>query len=142
MKKIVFFLLCLSCTLSLFGCLGTGRTGGTRAEITGSILYIYDEYSKTAEAIGVFSTHMTEEKQIALESGKTYPLALRPSFKGSRAAVYIGDCARFTYPEGACELRYTAEADGEPLYEMQINGEAAFTLTVTVDGYTQNIKIT
>ncbi len=139
MKRISLLLLCLFCVISLCGC-SRGRSGGI-AKVTGSILYIYDD-TDSVYAIGTFSTHVTDEKQITLAQDKTYTLALQPSQSGgSQIMVYVGDCARFSYPEGACEIRYAADAQAEPLYELTVTAQSDFTLTVSVDGYTQSVKI-
>ena len=112
--------------------------GGGATEITGSILYVREEDGTT---LGSFWSESTEEKKLTLTEGQTYRLGVRPSFRGSKAAVYLGDCAEFSLEEGSCEISYLGDEDHRPTYECTVLGESDFSLTVTVGGYTQTILV-
>ena len=112
--------------------------GGGKSEITGSIAYFYGD---DENAIDTFSTHSTEEKEIKLSKEKTYKIELRPSFVGSKQAVYNGNCAMFYFADDCCEITYVGEDDDQPVYELKIKTDSDFDLTISVDGYTQTIKI-
>jgi len=112
--------------------------GGGKSEITGSIAYFYGD---DKNATKVFSTHSTEEKVIKLSKEKTYKIELRPSFTGSKEAVYIGNCATFSVADGCCEITYAGDKDDRSVYALKVNADSDFDLTISVGGYTQTIKI-
>ena len=112
--------------------------GGGKSKITGSIAYFYGD---DENAIDTFSTHSTKEKEIKLSKEKTYKIELRPSFVGSKQAVYNGNCAMFYFSDDCCEITYVGEDDDQPVYELKIKTDSDFDLTISVDGYTQTIKI-
>ena len=140
MKKILSFVLSLLILISLVGCEnGEEPAGGSDSEITGSILYFFENGEDLV--LDVFSTADTEKKSIELSRSESYILKLRPSFRGSKAAVYVGDVARFDFPSGACEIKCISDADEEPLYELEINSAADFDLKVSVGEYVQTVRI-
>ena len=126
----------------LFSCVGCEReelpVGGGPSEITGSIVYVCDD---DGVSLGSFWSESTEEKELTLTECQTYRLALEPSFRGSKEAVYVGDCAEFVFDEGCCEVSYLGDEDDRPTYECTVLGETDFSLTVTVGGYTQTILV-
>ena len=139
MKKTLLFLLLLIVSFCMFGCNnGEPPVGDDNSEITGSIAYFYGEEETAIES---FCSEDKESKQIELSKNNTYTIVLRPSFKGSKQAVYTGDCAEFSFSDGCCEITYTGEKDSQPLYELKIKIDADFDLTITVGDYTQTIKI-
>lgn len=139
MKKTVLLLLIFVFAISVTGCDNTKKTSGSgESKITGSIAYFYGDEET---AIKTFNSEDTLAKEIELSKEKTYTIGLRPSFKGSKAAVYIGDCAAFSYDEGCCEIKYIAEQESEPIYEFIIKTDVDFWLSVSVDGFVQSIKI-
>ncbi len=124
----------------MFGCNNIELpAGGGNSEITGSIAYFYGEEETAIES---FYSEDRESKQIELSRENTYTIGLRPSFKGSKQAVYTGDCATFSFADGCCEITYTGEEDSQPIYELKIKTDADFDLTITVGDYTQTVKIT
>ena len=139
MKRAFLMILFLTFLISLFGCDNTEEAlGAGDSKITGSLLYFYgDEES----AIEVFSSSSSDTKEITLSKGKTYKIELRPSFRGSKQAVYIGDLAEFSFDIGSCEINYIADDESEPLYALTVTTEKDFELTVEVDGYIQTITV-
>lgn len=115
-----------------------GNSGDGSSEITGFILYIYAEGEN---AIDTFSTGSDENKEINLLKGKTYKIGARPSVRGSKSAVYVGDCAEFIYAKDCCEIKYLQDRENHPIYEFIIITEDDFSLTVVIDNYVQTINI-
>jgi hypothetical protein len=112
-------------------------SGGGKSEITGcTVSFYYGDFS-----LGSFNSSVTEEKEITLSTGTTYEIGLRPTFRGSKEAVYVGDCAKFSFPDGAFEIRYIGDTDHEPRYELKVLCDTEAELSVDVDGYVQRIKI-
>lgn len=112
--------------------------GGGLSKITGSIVYFYGDEET---AIDVFHSASDDMKKITLSRDKTYKIGLRPSHKGSRDAVFTGDCAEFTYDDGNCVISYVGEQDNQPMYDLIITAQEDFQLTIDVDGYVQTITI-
>lgn len=137
MKKWTLFFAALALVFGLCGC-DTPPSGGGNSEITGSIVYFFGD---SENAIDTFWSESDKAKEISLFKNKTYTVELRPSFRGSKEAVYIGDCATFSFPDGCCEITYAAEPDAQPVYELVILTDDDFDLTVRADGYVQTIKI-
>ncbi len=140
MKKILYFVIAV---VALLGCLvgcdnDNPPSGSGNPEITGSIAYFYGEEETAIES---FYSEDKESKQIELSKEHTYTIGLRPSFRGSKQAVYNGDCATFSFADGCCEITYIGEEDSQPVYELKIKTDADFDLTITVDDYTQTVKI-
>ncbi len=139
MKKAFLMILFLTFLIYLAGCDNTEQASGSGdSKITGSLLYFYgDEES----AIEVFSSSSSDTKEIALSNGKTYKIELRPSFRGSKQVVYIGDCAEFSFDIGSCEINYIADAESQPIYALTVTSEKDFELTIEVGGYIQTINV-
>lgn len=139
MKKILRLIVSLALLLCLLGCDNEeAPAGGGESEITGSIAYFY---SNEDAAIKVFNSEDTQTKEIELSKEATYTIGLRPSFRGSKQAVYEGDCATFSFADDCCEVAYIGMQNDRPAYEFVINTDSDFELTITVDGYSQTIKI-
>lgn len=139
MKKLIAVLLSALLLVCLVACdNGEVPSGGGKTEITGSLAYFFDGVEE--EAIETFYSEDKENKSIALSKEGAYTIRLRPSFRGSKAAMYSGDCATFSYPDGCCEITFIGE-ESNTLYELKINVHYDFDLTITVDGYVQTIKI-
>ncbi|MBE6635126.1 MAG: hypothetical protein E7617_02835 [Ruminococcaceae bacterium] len=99
MKKILYFVITV---VALLGCLvGCNKeetpVGGGNSEITGSIAYFYGEEENAIES---FYSEDKQSKQIELSKKNTYTIGLRPSFRGSKEALYNGDCATFSFADG------------------------------------------
>ena len=127
----------------LLGCLlgcdnDNSLSGSVNSEITGSIAYFYGEEENAIES---FYSEDKQSKQIELSKENTYTIGLRPSFRGSKEALYNGDCATFSFPDGCCEISYIGEENSQPVYEFNIKTDADFDLTIAVADYTQTIKI-
>lgn len=138
MRRVLLTLISIVFLFSLLGCEQEEvPVGGGPSEITGSIVYVCDD----GASLGSFWSESTEEKELTLTRGDTYRFALAPSFRGSKEAVYRGDCAEFTFDEGCCEVSYLGDEDYRPTYECTILSESDFSLTVTVDDYTQTISV-
>ena len=139
MKKILLIILSLALLLCLFGC-DNGETpaGGGDSKITGSIAYFY---SNEETAIKTFNSEDTQTKEIELSKGNSYTIGLRPSLRGSKSAEYEGDCATFFFADNCCEITYIGIQDNHPVYEFVIKTDSDFDLTITVDDYSQTIKI-
>lgn len=138
MKKIVVLIFALALSICLFGCNGgEAMSGGGKSEITGCTVNFYYGVA----SLGSFNSSVTEEKEITLSTGTTYEIGLRPTFRGSKEAVYVGDCAKFSFPDGAFEISYIGDTDHEPRYELKVLCDTEAELTVDVDGYVQRIKI-
>lgn len=125
--------------LCFYGCDNYGSpSGGGNSEITGSIAYFYGEEETAIES---FYSEDKALKQIELSKECTYKIGLRPSFRGSKQALYNGDCATFSFANGCCEITYIGEEDSQPVYELKIKSDSDFELTINVDDYSQTIKI-
>ena len=139
MKKALLMILSLALLFCLFGCDSKeAPAGGGESKITGSIAYFYEN---EGTAIKVFYSEDTQVKEIELSKGATYTIGLRPSFTGSKQAVYEGDCATFSFAEDCCEIAYIGIKDDHPIYEFTIKADSNFDLIVAVDNYSQSIKI-
>lgn len=112
--------------------------GGGLSEITGSIVYFYGD---DETAMDVFYSSSDETKKITLSRDKTYKIGLRPSFQGSRVAIFTGDCAEFTYDDGNCAISYVGEQEHQPTYALTVTAQDDFQLKIEVDGYEQAITI-
>ena len=130
---VLIFLLCFSSCDEL-----VPSFGGGNSEITGSIVYFY---GKEETAIESFYSEDKESKQIELSKENTYTIGLRPSFRGSKQAIYNGDCATFSVVDGCCEITYIGEENSQPVYELKIKSNSDFDLTIAVGDYSQTIKI-
>lgn len=124
--------------VSLVGCEKNAPTGGDDSKITGCIAYFYGDEETVIES---FYSEDKEPKQIELSKKNTYTIGFRPSFRGSKEAVYRGDCATFSFADNCCEITYIGEKSSHPLYELKIKSTSDFDLTITVDDYTQTVKI-
>ena len=138
MKKILLLILSLTLSFCLFGCNHEPPASSGKFEITGSIAYFYGD---AETAIKTFSSENTQTKEIRLSKENTYTIGLRPTFRGSNSAVYDGDCATFSFADGCCEITYIGKQNNQPVYELVIKTDSNFDLTITVDDYTQTIKI-
>lgn len=139
MKKILLLLLSLIVALCLFGCDNEEPpAGGGNSEITGSIAYFYGEEDTAIES---FYSEDKESKQIELAKENTHKIGLRPSYRGSKEAVYNGDCATFSFADGCCEINYIGEENSQPVYELKIITDSDFDLTISVDDYSQTVRI-
>ena len=140
MKRVFLMILLAMLSLSLVGCGGDEQpTGGGESEVVGSLIYFY---TTSGEMEAVFSSSLPDEnKSLRVEKGVAYEIRMRPSFRGSRAARYIGDVAEFDYPDGACEVVYTGGEETVPTYVLLIYSENDFLFTVTVGGYTQTVSV-
>jgi len=140
MKKVLYFVIALVALLGcLVGCDNDNLPSGSgNSEITGSIAYFYGEEETAIES---FYSEDKELKQIELSKENTYTIGLRPSFRGSKQAVYNGDCATFSFADGCCEITYIGEENSQPIYELKIKSDSDFDLTITVGDYSQTIKI-
>jgi len=140
MKKILLLLLSIIVAFCLFGCEDEEQSaGGGNSEITGSLAYFYGEGEN---AIEVFYSEDKENKEITLSKENTYTIVLRPSFRGSKEVVYVGNCATFDFPDGYCEITYVGEDDEQPpVYELELKTDYDFDLTITVDDYSQTVRI-
>ena len=139
MKNALFALLLFALLFCFIACdNGESAAGGGVSEITGNIAYFYgyEEF-----AIDVFYSESTDVKEITLQRNKTYKIGFRPSFRGSKSAVYVGDVAKFTFPDGCCDVSYVGDEENHPIYELIITGTNDFDLTVEIDGYVQTISI-
>ena len=107
MKKILYLAIIVVTILGcLVGCDNDNlHSGSGNSKITGSIAYFYGEEA----AIESFYSEDKELKQIELSKENTYTIGLRPSFIGSKQAVYNGDCATFSVVDGCCEITYIGE---------------------------------
>ena len=139
MKKILYLAIIVVTILGcLVGCDNDNlHSGSGNSKITGSIAYFYGEEA----AIESFYSEDKELKQIELSKENTYTIGLRPSFIGSKQAVYNGDCATFSVVDGCCEITYIGEENSQPVYELKIKSNSDFDLTITVGDYSQTIKI-
>ena len=139
MKKLLLLFLSIIVVLCLFGCDNEeSPAGGGNSEITGSLAYFYGEGET---AIEVFYSEDKENKEITLSKENAYTIGLRPSFRGSKEAIYNGDCATFSFADGCCEIIYIGEENSQPIYKIQIKRDADFDLTISVDNYSQTIRI-
>ncbi len=135
----MLLLLSFSLVFCLFGCDNDEvPAGGGNSEITGSLAYFYGEGEA---AIEVFYSEDKENKEIVLSKENTYTIGLRPSFRGSKSAEYEGDCATFSFANNCCEITYLGKRNDHPVYELVIKAASDFDLTITVDDYSQTIKI-
>ena len=140
MKKILYLAIIVVTILGyLVGCDNNNPLSGSEnSKITGSIAYFYGEEEAAIES---FYSEDKESKQIELSKENTYTIGLRPSFRGSKQAVYNGDCATFSVVDGSCEITYIGEENSQPVYELKIKSNSDFDLTITVGDYSQTIKI-
>ena len=112
--------------------------GGGTSEIIGNTVYFYDGGET---AIHTFSSDSNEEREIKLSAERTYRIEIRPISKGSKDAVYFGNCAMFHFEDGCCEIIYVGEKEDRPIYELKIDTDSDFDLTVEVDGFRQTVRI-
>ena len=139
MKKTLLIILYLALLLCLFGCDNDETpAGGGDSKITGSIAYFY---GNEEAAIKTFNSEDSQAKEIELSKGNSYTIGLRPSFIGSKSAEYEGDCATFSFADNCCEINYIGKHNNHPVYELVIKTDSDFDLTITVDDYSQTIKI-
>ena len=139
MKKVLLLILSLSLLLCLFGCdNGQFAAGGGESKVTGSIAYFY---ASGETAIKAFNSEDTREKSIELSRGSSYTIGLRPSFRGSKQALYTDDPATFSFADDCCEITYIGMQNDHPAYKLAIKTDSDFDLTITVDDYSQTIKI-
>lgn len=139
MKKILLLILSLTLLFCLFGCNNEeAPAGGEESKITGSIAYFY---GGEETAMKSFYSEDTQDKEIELSKGNSYTIGLRPSFRGSKAAEYEGDCATFSFADNCCEITYIGKQNNQPVYELVIKTDTDFDLTINVDDYSQTIKI-
>ena len=139
MKKILLLILSLTLLFCLFGCDNEEPpAGGGESKITGSIAYFYGNEETTIET---FNSEDTQSKEIELSKENSYTIGLRPSFIGSKSAEYEGDCATFSFADNCCEITYISKQNNQPIYELVIKTDTDFDLTITVDDYSQTIKI-
>ena len=139
MKKTSLLIMLLAIAVCLFGCNNKeSASGAGETKITGSIAYFYGDGET---AIKAFNSENEQPKEIELSKQKLYTIGLRPSFRGSKSAEYEGDCASFAYEDGCCEITYIGNKNNHPTYEFTITGDSDFLLTITVDDYTQTVKI-
>ena len=139
MKKTLLIILSLALILCLLGCDNNETpAGGENSKITGSIAYFY---GNEEAAIKTFNSEDSQAKEIELSKGNSYTIGLRPSFRGSKSAEYEGDCATFSFADNCCEINYIGIQNSHPVYELVIKTDSDFDLTITVDDYSQTIKI-
>ncbi len=139
MKKIILLILSLALLFCLFGCDNEeAPSGGGDSKITGSIAYFY---GNEETAIKTFNSEDTQPKEIELSKDNSYTVGLRPSFTGSKSAEYEGDCAIFSFADNCCEITYIGKQNNHPVYELVIKTDSDFDLKITVDDYSQTIKI-
>ncbi len=139
MKKLLLIILSITLLFCLFGCDNEeAPAGGGKSKITGSIAYFY---GNEETAIKTFNSEDTQAKEIELSKENTYTIGLRPSFRGSKEAVYEGDCAMFSFADDCCEIAYIGMQNNHPAYKFVIKTDSDFDLTITVDDYSQTIKI-
>ena len=139
MKKVLLLISYLTLLFCIYGCNSEeAPAGGGESKITGSIAYFYDNEET---AIKTFNSEDTQAKEIKLSKKTTYTLGLRPSFRGSKQAVYEGDCATFSFADDCCEVAYIGMKNNSPVYEFVIKTDADFDLTITVSDYSQTIKV-
>ena len=139
MKKVLLLILSLSLLLCLFGCdNGQFAAGGGESKVTGSIAYFY---ASSETLIKSFNSEDTREKSIELSSGSSYTIGLRPSFRGSKQALYTDDPATFSFADECCEIAYIGMQNDHPTYKLTIKADSDFDLTITADDYSQTIKI-
>ena len=140
MKRVFLMILLAMLSLSLVCCGGDEQpVGGGESKVVGSLIYFY---TTSGEMEAVFSSSLPDEnKSLRVEKGVAYEIRMRPSYRGSQAARYIGDVAEFDYPDGACEVVYTGGEESAPTYVLLIYSENDFLFTVTVGGYTQTVSV-
>ena len=139
MKKVLLPVLSILLLFCLFGCdNGQFAAGGGESKVTGSIAYFYASGETTIKA---FNSEDTREKSVELSSGSSYTIGLRPSFRGSKQALYTDDPATFSFRDDCCEIDYIGIQNDHPTYKLTVKADSDFDLTITVDDYSQTIKI-